>query len=725
MLGKYLRYVILIFTFSLSVSALAIDHTESYYEEEIRGLFRKQKWEQGKKLLDEAWDSYGSFSGISEMMGWYLVHKGNWDKARYYLNISLRDDRSNVHARDLLIKVEEMTGHYSAAISHINQQLQYKPYDKNLWLKKIAMYHKQGNSREGDLLLERLQRIYPDDETLKNKVEGLKEEKMVLKYRTGTPDERIEALRYFIEKNPGKEEYYMALTNLLLQQGRSSEAMDVAGNGAATLKSVTLVKKKAGIMVDQGRLTEALAYARGCKVQYKMSSLEKYCNDLEEEVAAQTYNSDPYVMYGKMYERTHSNEALQVLANMSLTRGYLDDALFYTQELRKRHGDTEQLLYREYTINLRLGNEHRAKQLLKRIYALNPRNEDAALYMATIEKAVRDSINQATEQRLLHEAAANAVRQYEEAKLLYSQKGVPDEYKDIVLDKALLLVDSALTYDPKDADYRELRELIKKRQYDRSLKNTIYVEYQWSRPGEIDRLTSNATAQYSRVARNHTTWTGTLNYAGRDTDAEEGTSGGTGVQGIVTYDKILDDIWSYSASLGLATKYFPNVMAKGSVTRQHKRYDWAATLSASYRLIEWRNSLIIIGASASKTLGQFVVDGGVNVDFLSQRVKNANKSGREFHVYIECNARGRFYPVEGNKSHIYVLGSIGNAPSTILLDRALPTTFNHLSTSVGFGGMWQILPNLAIGASGTWYTYYLSEKYKNYFYNTLHATIRF
>lgn len=711
--------------------------TEAAYEEEISNLFKQGKWEQGKKLIESVWDSYGSVSGMSELAGWYWVHKKNYDKARYYLSRSLKDDKSNVHARQLMILVEEETKHWSAAISHINQQLLYMPYNKTLWLKKIQCYRNLKNDAEADLLLARLARIYPDDEKIKQNLAYREEERLLDLRKNGTMQEKEEALRKLVELHPSSVDWCLALVNNLIQQGKMNEAADVAGAGVTKFHgNPTLVRKKVGILVEQDNLQAALAYARSCMKTYKMSSLKKLCDELEEDAANQAYNNDPYVMYGRLYSRTHSLETLQRLVNMSMTRNYYDDALYYINEMQLKKGRTADLVYKEYTINKRIGNTNKANHLLVELYDLDPRNEEAAVYVERLAKLRRDSILLAEAEQAHRDSVAKAVWQFEEAERLLSAK----QYE-----LALVKIDSALMFSPKDVDMLELRDRIREKIYDAYIVNSIYVEYQQSRQGASDAIQGNATIQYTRKEDNDV-WTGTLNYAGRDavgddpeTLAIDGTSGGVGVQAIVGLERRLNDTITVVGQVGLANKIFPTILLKGAIIRDLKN-DWRAGLQGSYRLVE-KQSLFTVGLLGEKTLGQHLAfDGGIDGYLLFQRVakypagvtseylqQHPEVNGiKENHtrVYVNANARVRYTPVLDNKSQIYGGFSIGNAPSTVLLDRALPNTFSHLSTSVGMGGTYVINTNLSIGVSGFWYTYYITQ-YRNYFYSNVYLTVRF
>ena len=124
------------------------DGTAGYYDNVVRKYFKRGQWQEGKKVLDKGMESYYWLSSLNELEGQYWLHYRQYDKARYYLIRSLKDDASNTHSKEMLAKIEEETKNYSAAIVYINELLEANPYNYSLWKKKISLYRLQGNNEE-------------------------------------------------------------------------------------------------------------------------------------------------------------------------------------------------------------------------------------------------------------------------------------------------------------------------------------------------------------------------------------------------------------------------------------------------------------------------------------------------------------------------------------------------------------------------------------------------
>ena len=354
-----------------------------YYEAGTRQAFRSQKWNEGKKLLDEAWQDYGTMSVMNELMGWYYYHYKKYDRARFYLVKSLRDDNTNTHARELLSKVEEETHNYSSAICYINELLESNPYARGLWRRKIDLYRRQGNEIEANRLLQRLQQIYPNDEVVRKDIAYVNEIQLSKQKKAGDINGQVESLQNIVKAYPTNVDYCLQLANMYLQTGNTSGALEVLGNGVRNTHSPVLMKKRAAILGDQGRYVEAINYLKECQRAYHTGAVTSLINEMEKSAADAARYNDPYTATAQVYSKQHSGEALKFLLNTAIARGYYNDALMYLNDAKKG-GETEDVLYKEYIIQRRLGNKTAAAGALTKILAKNPKNSEARTELALL-----------------------------------------------------------------------------------------------------------------------------------------------------------------------------------------------------------------------------------------------------------------------------------------------------------------------------------------------------
>lgn len=372
-------------------------HLPEYYVDAAKKCFALHQNEQAKEVLDKGAKVHPTDPNIRWLLGRYYYEKQDLDMARYNLIKAVEGDYNHVDAKQLLVKVEDESGHYSSAICYVNELLEVNPYWRGLWRRKIELYRKMGNDVEADRLLVRISQIYPDDSGLKKDL-SYSYEMSYLKYRkAGNLAEATKYLEKLIATDPDNAETYLALSNMYLQQGYTDRAYEVASRGAERFPAnIDMLRKKVGILCEQGRYTEALIYVKKRMAVSNSPALRSYYSSLLVEAAQIARESDPYVMYGKIYESTHSREALDYLLSTSLTRGYYEDARYYLAEAKKRDGrDNPTLLYKEYMLERRFGNDREASALLNRLYRANPNDHDVTYEMvkAQYDEADRMMLN--------------------------------------------------------------------------------------------------------------------------------------------------------------------------------------------------------------------------------------------------------------------------------------------------------------------------------------------
>lgn len=359
--------------------AFADPHSVGFYSKTIRQYFKDNKWALGKRLLDEAMQPYNYASEINELQGWYYIHYKKYDLARYYLIRSLRDDKSNMHARHLMVHVEEMTGNYSSAICYINEILEGNPYNKRMWRHKIGLFRRMKNNAEADRLLERLYQIYPTDSDIKRDIKGIKEERLEILKKKGDIEGQITGLRELVKMEPKNTEYYLRLANLLKQQGKLNDAQEIAYRGADETGSVGLMQKRVGLLREMGRDQEALGYMKEWQRKGRgNATIAALINEIETEEIYHSVKNDPYIMYGKLYEKTGDPEAYRFVFNTAMARGYYGDALEMIQKEKKAKGNSYDLMYKELTVLRAMGNQKAADALVEKLYAMQPKNSEFA-----------------------------------------------------------------------------------------------------------------------------------------------------------------------------------------------------------------------------------------------------------------------------------------------------------------------------------------------------------
>ena len=369
---KYIFILLtILFISSSTICAQEIPHTPRYYIHRAEGYVSSNAWNTAKREIDAGLKEYPDDPDLRYLNGRYYFIIGDMKEARYNLVRATQINDLHFKAKRLLVDVEDKLQHYSSAICYINELLEFQPYDRDLWRRKIAFYRMLKNDVEADAALKRLHHIYPNDSVVLADVRRHNHENWDKVLKKSSLNEAAENLERWIDQDPMMREYYVELVGTYIKMGEYEKAIGAANRGLVHFPNdAELINKVVGIMTELGLYTQALAFAKS-----KNMSGNVY-NNLLQEVAADARMHDPYEANGRLYLATHDRDALTYLINTSLTRGYYDDARFYIEEGMKLEGRTPGLLMKLYSLEKQSGNEKRCLRVLTELYEKNPEDEE-------------------------------------------------------------------------------------------------------------------------------------------------------------------------------------------------------------------------------------------------------------------------------------------------------------------------------------------------------------
>ncbi|MCH5319469.1 MAG: hypothetical protein J1E38_07160 [Paramuribaculum sp.] len=347
-------------------------HTSRYYAGRAQNFADANSWEAAKREIDEGLALYPEDPDLRYLNGrYYYYAQGDLHNARYNLVKALQENDQHFLARRLMVDVEEDAGRYSSAICYVNELLEFEPYDRDLWRRKIYLYNQMGNTTEADQALDRLARIFPNDTVVQRDQSVRNRQNWNHMVQTTTPRETAANLEHYIELDPTNMDYYLKLIDIYRFLGENERAFGTVNMALRQFPyNSDLVRLGSGILTHMGEYVRALNFLRENRVSGTLY------NNVLEEVANDDRIRDPYEANGRLYARTHNREALAYLLNTSLTRGYYDDAKYYLTESMKIYGVTTELLLKEYALEKRFGNEASQMRLLQQLYTTNPDNEE-------------------------------------------------------------------------------------------------------------------------------------------------------------------------------------------------------------------------------------------------------------------------------------------------------------------------------------------------------------
>ena len=337
--------------------------TSRYYAVRAENYEKANSWEAAKREIDAGLEKYPDDPDLRYLNGRYYYYAQNdLNQARYNLVKALQGDDQNFGARRLMVDVEDDAQRYSSAICYINELLEFQPYDRDLWRRKIGLYNKIGHKVEADEALMRLARIYPNDSVVQRDLSNRHRADWASRLASSTLDQRASTIESWIDLDSHNLDYYDELIDIYRSMGDYDRALGAANRGLRWFpRNQNLVRKAVGILTEMGMLTRAMAFARENHLGGPIY------DNLLREVVADNRLHDPYESSARLYLATNDADALTYLLNTALTRGYYDDAMVYLQEAYRKYGRTPELLMKEYTLEKRFGDEKGVMRVLKQI----------------------------------------------------------------------------------------------------------------------------------------------------------------------------------------------------------------------------------------------------------------------------------------------------------------------------------------------------------------------
>lgn len=314
---------------------------------------------------------------IREYLGKCYMEIGQLEQARIVLLDVLKKSPKRVDARHYLLNIETQTKRYSSAVCYVNELLEITPYSKTLWQRKINLYNLMGNRIEANRATIRLYQIFPEDEEIKAMYNNVLKEDAEKKAKSNNLTGAVKQYEKVLEAGNADEETYLNLVNAYLKLGNYNAALSTADKGLFVYpNSQPLLDKKIGILQEQNQYHQAVSTI---EQRLKKGPSEHYSNMLlylKSEAAFHYKNTDPYSLYGELYQRTKSREAYNYLLNTAMSRGYYGDAQDLLNEGLKANPNSKELLSKQLALYEAQQNHAKAGATIQKLYTLYPQDTD-------------------------------------------------------------------------------------------------------------------------------------------------------------------------------------------------------------------------------------------------------------------------------------------------------------------------------------------------------------
>jgi YaiO family outer membrane protein len=391
---------------------------------------------------------------IKEYLGKCYMETGRLDKARITLLEVLDKSPRRVDARHYLLNIEAQSKRYSSAVCYANELLEITPYSKTLWMRKINLYNLMNNTVEANRETKRLYQIFPDDKEIRAMYNSVLTEDAVKMNKGGNLSGAASQYEEALKVNTKDPELYLNLMNLQIKMGEYPAAISTADKGLYHLPgNRDIFNKKIAVLQEMHEYQKAGDLVRA---QLKKGPSSYYSNmlaDITAEAARYYRNSDPYELYGQVYERDKSNrEAHDYLLNTAISRGYYGDAQELLNKALKANPTSKSLLVKQLYVYESQNNTQAARGIIERLYSYYPQDTDiAAKYHGYVFREAKDDFADGNYKASLpvfirlsnHPEYGKSANNY-----IYSVYLAQKDY-----DKALVQIDRLIRQNPGQNDY--------------------------------------------------------------------------------------------------------------------------------------------------------------------------------------------------------------------------------------------------------------------------------
>jgi len=225
----------------------------------------------------------------------------------------------------------------------------------------------------------------------------------------------------------------------------------------------------------------------------------------------------------------------------------------------------------------------------------------------------------------------------------------------------------------------------------RTYRNSFALSHLRARFGDDYKITSISTAEFSRLVSKGSSYTGRVNYAGRDE--------GKGIQGQFEWFTALGKELYGRVDIALSNKFFAKYAINAAAIYAWKPM-WEGEVGVGYRRFHTGQNLSNLNLAATKEINDFRLGLKLSNFYL-------DSDGERFYLY-NLSSKIQYF-MDSPRNYILAVASVGNSPDIDLVNNQLYNSFNMLNSMVGVGIGRGITKNVGVSALGTWYNFQKDE----------------
>lgn len=388
--------------FFIIISLLLINNTfaqeesDDYYNVALKLIKKDKNFLAASKVCQKGLKESEDDADLSILLGKCYLELGCYTEGRYILKSVLDKDKTNNDARIYLLNLEHKTKRYSSAICYVNELLESKQYDKDLWIKKVNIYNDMGNILESQRSAKRLFQIFPEDPQVQSLYRGLTLEQSKKAKKEGNLALENSLNNDLIQRNIADKSTYLSVVDQYIKQGNYETALSMADAGLIKFKNnIDLSFKKIKILELQKNYDQAIQFTTELKKTTHNAALNKKLENIMEASASYYEKRDPYSIHKKLYDLNQNQASFDYLLKTSFSKGFYTDAGFYINEGLKKSPNSKAYLLKKYELSNLNNNTIERRKTIFSLYKLYPSDAGiTALYQQENIKLAKEYLLQ-------------------------------------------------------------------------------------------------------------------------------------------------------------------------------------------------------------------------------------------------------------------------------------------------------------------------------------------
>jgi len=426
------------------------ESSDDLYKEAKKEIELKH-YQRAVSLCDQAVEISPRNLDIHLLLGRSFALAGKVDSARLELNYVIQKNPKYKDAYIYLVNLESVACNYQQALEYADMGLKYYPNDRDLLLKKLDIYGKEGDWIESTKLADYLFERYSTDAYIRSVYLDYKLTLARQYSHRGYIEISKRAYESVLEQDPLNKEALQAVFSLDVRSGNYESSLAYVNRALqSSPNSYEFLLKKISILDAMSRYVEAIEVEEKLLKLYPSNSeVQKMNVYLRMEAGRYYMKTDPYIQFQAVLEKEPANrDALNYVINIANSRGMLADALMWCNVALKHYPNDHDLLIKKMGILENMKRYDAASAIAERLYKNNPSPANKQNFIELRTLSAKTFI---TDQE--YDSATIALQSvlfYDHANMGAINYLINAYTQEKKYDDAIHIIDEALTYYPGD-----------------------------------------------------------------------------------------------------------------------------------------------------------------------------------------------------------------------------------------------------------------------------------